>query len=149
MEPVPPPKMTEANLDVLAEEEIAETMRAALDELAAADDTDDPVSVAGLRHSVLTELNRRLGDTELVKGLPGTALLQLAKELLKDKTEESEALPPHPSVLEIVQSVNLPSERKRELLLQERQWLGEEATRVDAVLVELESVLERERGGSA
>jgi hypothetical protein len=127
-ERVPPPT---------TDEEIAETMRA-LDELATADETADPVSVAGLRHSVLHELRRRLGDPELVKELPGTGLLQLARELLKEKFAEPEALPPHPSVREIVEAVTLPAARKQELLMAERTWLIEEVDRVDAALLKLE-----------
>jgi hypothetical protein len=89
---------TDHGLDALVEEQLTETMRAALDQFATVDETADPLSAAGLRRNILAELHRRFADPELVQGLPGTALLQLAKELLRDKPAEPEALPRDPTV---------------------------------------------------
>lgn len=51
----------------------------------------EPVAVdmAALRDKVFGELNRRLADPDAVKDIPGTGLIQLAKELAKQTQDDT------------------------------------------------------------
>jgi hypothetical protein len=58
--------------------------------------SDDPIvekpfDLTAFKEAVLGELNRRMGDKDLVKDIPGTGLIQLAKELLKLADEAKQA----------------------------------------------------------
>ena len=54
-------------------------------------DTDAPLEMSSLKDNILSELNRRFADPELVKDIPGTGLIQLAKEVLKQPDEKQDA----------------------------------------------------------
>lgn len=47
------------------------------------------VDMGALRDKVFGELNRRLADPEAVKDIPGTGLIQLAKELAKQTQDDT------------------------------------------------------------
>ena len=52
---------------------------------------EKPFDLSSLKESVLGELYRRMGDKDLVKDIPGTGLIQLAKEMLKQPEEQKPA----------------------------------------------------------
>lgn len=100
--------------------------------------TDETFNLGELADDVVEELGRRLRDPKLRKELPGTGLIQLAKQLLQLR---SEAGPVQSnidvSVLEMVQNSSLPDERKKEILLIERERLEEQ---LELVNIELEDL---------
>lgn len=49
----------------------------------------ETVDMAALRDKVFGELNRRLADPQAVKDIPGTGLIQLAKELAKQTQDDA------------------------------------------------------------
>ena len=89
----------------------------------AADGKAEPGTVASMDaigRNILVELNRRLGDPELAKDLPGTALIGLAKEYLKAQKPQTDTGPSVvPDVLDLIDHPGLPADRKRALVEQE------------------------------
>jgi hypothetical protein len=76
--------------------------------------------VDALFNEVISELERRFKDEGERAKLPGTGLLNLGLLLLKQREpekpkDEGEEIDP----LEVINSVDLPDDRKRELILQE------------------------------
>lgn len=99
-----------------------------LDAEALIDEATAP-GLGALRESVLGELMRRFEDPELVKDIPGTGLIQLAKELIKSKANEPPApedVKPH-SLLD--QITALPAEHAAKLIQAE---IGRLETELDA-----------------
>lgn len=89
-----------------------------------------------LRERTLGELQRRLGDPEKAKDIPGTGLIQLAKEAIKlgerqDKPDDAEER----SVLEQIDA--LPTPHAIKVLEAERERLTVELERVTLKLEEL------------
>jgi hypothetical protein len=105
----------------------------------------DPVTVERLTRNALAELDRRFGDPELVKEISSAGLLSFVKEVLRGGNAETEELPAHPSLREIVEAANVPTARKLELLAAERLWLIQELAHVESAQVKHEAALERER----
>lgn len=100
--------------------------------------TDETFNLGELADDVVEELGRRLKDPTLRKELPGTGLIQLAKQLLQLRAEAGPVQGNvDVSVLEMVQNSSLPDERKKEILLIERERLEEQLELVNIELEEL------------
>lgn len=97
---------------------------------------DDEFNEAVLRKAVGAELTRRLTDKEAVRDLPGTGLLQLAKELMKT-APAPEAVDVEVSILDRIDA--LPAEHATELIRRELARL--DATR-DAYFKKIEELQE-------
>lgn len=114
--------------------------RLSADELAAAlrpqHDTDE---LGELDDLVLQELRERLADDDRRKEIPGTVLVQMAREVMKVKAIEAarrvEQVEEPPSLREIIDTAGLPAVRKRELV-------REEILRVTAELDALNEMLD-------
>ena len=91
---------------------------------------EKPFDLAALKESVLGELYRRMGDKDLVKDIPGTGLIQLAKEMLK---QPEEAKPAEVEGLNILDSLDaVPVEHARMVLDREIARLRAELERFEA-----------------
>ena len=101
--------------------------------------SEERVDSEALREAILGELKNRLTDPIAVKELPGTGLIQLAKELFKQKNEALTVVSeePDPDVLDLVQSPGLPKERKHELLVAERLKAISRVTAIERALEDL------------
>jgi len=126
----PPLAISEKTLATLSAEELGVLAAEALAH-------GDPVTIPGLTRNALTELDRRFGDPELVKEISSAGLLSFVKEVLREGNSEAEVLPPHPSVVAIVEAANLTPARRHELLEAERLWLIEETRRVQKAIRKL------------
>ena len=88
------------------------------------DGGDSKFDLAALKESVLGELYRRMGDKDLVKDIPGTGLIQLAKEMLK---QPEEAKPAEVEGLNILDSLDaVPVDHARMVLDREIARLNAE-----------------------
>jgi hypothetical protein len=88
--------------------------------------------------AILGELNRRLGDPDLVKDIPGTGLIQLAKELLKQPEKPVETGEDTRSILDTLDA--LPPAHARKLLQREIDRATGELARYTARMEELVDV---------
>jgi hypothetical protein len=92
--------------------------------------------LGNFKNAILGELNRRLGDPDLVKDSPGTGLIQLAKELLKQPPEPEQA--EGEDTRSIIDTLDaLPKEHARKLLQREIDRMRGELARYTAKLEEL------------
>ena len=76
--------------------------------------SDVPFDLGVLKTNLLKELNRRVGDKDLVKDIPGTGLIQLVKELLKQPDEEKPAEAEGLNILDSLDAV--PADHARQVL---------------------------------
>lgn len=100
------------------------------------DEAGGPFDLGVLTGLTLGELQRRLGDEEQAKELPGTGLIQIAKELLKlGERQQPAAEPEERSVVDQVDA--LPAAHALRVLQAERERLTAELARLDLKLEEL------------
>jgi hypothetical protein len=104
--------------------------------IAAVTSEDSKFTLASLREAVGGELHRRLADPELVKELPGTGLIQIAKELLK--LAEEAAPEPDPLLADLLNQPGFPDEKKVELAVHEIGRLREEMQRLYELVTALD-----------
>ncbi len=91
---------------------------------------------------ILQEVRERLGDEGRRKEIPGTVLMQLARDVFRIKEAEAarrvdEVVEP-PSMSEIIADAGLPPDRKRELIRAEVLRATTELDRLNEMLDELE-----------
>lgn len=98
-------------------------------------DEETPFDLNEFKGNVLGELNRRMGDKDLVKDIPGTGLIQLAKELLKQPEEEKTVEHDGRSILDSLDAV--PREHALMVLDREIERLKGELARFEAKREEL------------
>jgi hypothetical protein len=111
-------------LDRLTATELLE----ALQPTGATEQPDEGFDLGNFKNAILGELNRRLGDPDLVKDIPGTGLIQLAKELLKQPAEQApDEGEDTRSILDTLDA--LPPEHARKLLQREIDRLNGELAR--------------------
>lgn len=108
-----------------------------------AEDGTEPLDLGELNEQILKELERRLGDEKLRQEIPGTTLMQLARDIMKAKEREAAAhvdereedMP----LSEILAQAGLPAERKRELVRAQILITQAELDRLTVLLDELEA----------
>lgn len=96
--------------------------------------------IGKLRRLILGELQRRLEDPEACKDIPGTGLIQLAKELAKHAESQPEIDPSDGvDVLDLIQTEGLLPDRKLALLKAERAVTADRLERIDTALEEIQN----------
>jgi hypothetical protein len=100
--------------------------------------------LAELDDLILLEVRERLGDPERRSDIPGTTLLQLARDVIRVREAESarkaataDTVEP-PALAEIIATAGLPKARKRELVRGEILRLTGEIEHLNGMLDELE-----------
>lgn len=100
-----------------------------------AEPAEEVVTIEALSANVYAELNRRLGDPKSAAELPGTGLIQIAKELAKAmKPAEPDAAAVVPDVLDLIDHAGLPASRKRQLVETEMAVCEERLAQCRAIL---------------
>lgn len=102
---------------------------------------EEEFDLAVLSTRVLGELQRRFGEPEQAKEIPGTGLIQLAKELIKlgerEKPEEDEEN--QTSILELLDTPGLPDNQKLTLAKHEIQRIESDLSALYDKVRELEN----------
>jgi hypothetical protein len=113
------------------------TAKELLEAIAPGEQTEtEGFDLGNFKNAILGELNRRLGDPDLVKDIPGTGLIQLAKELLKQPAEPEQT--EGEDTRSIIDTLDaLPKEHARKLLQREIDRMRGELARYTEKLEEL------------
>lgn len=112
------------------------------DQLAAALHPNQGEELGELDEMILREVRERLGDEGRRKEIPGTVLMQLARDVIRVREAEAarkvEQVEEPPSIGEIIHNAGLPDDRKRELVRAEILRAHRELDGLNEMLADLE-----------